>query len=68
MALLLFGNDFASMFRGFITDIKTFFGETWDLIYSFLAQYFSEPMIYLFVGGIVLAVALIFILNVINKK
>ena len=68
MLFILFGNNFSYMLRSFFTDVKTFFHDTWNAIYSFLAQYFTDAMIYLFIGAILTALFLIFILHVMNKK
>jgi hypothetical protein len=67
MFLIFFGNGLHAIFQDLVRTVKDLLGDTWDIIYSFLAQYFSEAMIYLFVGALLLAVSLILILKVINK-
>ncbi|MCI8574910.1 MAG: hypothetical protein HFI09_00390 [Bacilli bacterium] len=67
MFLTFFGDGLHSIFSDLVATVKELLGDTWNVIYSFLAQYFSEAMIYLFVGAILLAVSLILILKAINK-
>lgn len=68
MNSILFGDGFNSFFRDIVFSTKEFLGDTWDIIYSFLAQYFSEAVIYLLVGGLLVAISLILILKAMNNK
>lgn len=68
MLLILFGESLKFTIQDFIYSLKEFFQNIWDSIYSFLAQYFTDAMIYLFVGAILLAVILVLILKIINHK
>lgn len=61
-------NDFIISIKDMFASVKDFLYSVWNSIYIFLAHYFSDTVIYLFVGALALLFILIFLLKIMNHK
>jgi len=68
MIFNFFQDGFGSFFKEMIDSTKESLGEVWNIIHSFLVQYFSDNIIYLFIGAMLLIISLVLISNAMNHK
>ncbi len=60
--------DIASSINEFFDPVISFFKEIWGNIQHFLLQYMSSDVLNILVFGILIAVVLIIVLAVVNRK
>ncbi len=60
--------DFLESINTFLEPIFNFFKEIWNNIQGFLVQYMPEDVVNVLIYGIIVAIILIIVLAVINKR